>query len=294
MLVIGIDAGGSAVRGRSDAGFFCLEEPSNARTMGAELAAERILRVVNALAKGEAVDALYVGAAGAGDPAVAADLMAALARELGEQCVIGVGDDLHIALRAAIDEDGAALIAGTGSIAYAEVAGKRYRSGGYGPVLGDEGSGFAIGADALRLTLRVLDGRAPRNALTDEIVQRVSGDAYDFVALANDSGKIAAVAPTVIECASNGELEASAIVERAADALYVLAHNVAKKIAADRALGEHELPMALCGGLLLHQPFLSDLVKQHLQKLHEVRVVAGADPALGALKVAHASLTVRS
>ena len=63
---------------------------------------------------------------------------------------------------------GVVCVAGTGSIAFGvNRAGERARAGGWGHLLGDEGSGYAIGLEALRAVCRASDGRGPQTALTD-------------------------------------------------------------------------------------------------------------------------------
>ena len=105
----------------------------------------------------DAFDALVVGAAGAGDTVIASALESAL-RAYFPRGTIVVHDDAEIALRAAVPHgDGVVLIAGTGSIAYARVGEEVHRAGGYGYLLGDDGSGFAIGRAALAQMLRWYD-----------------------------------------------------------------------------------------------------------------------------------------
>ncbi|MEI3013924.1 MAG: hypothetical protein V8T36_03730 [Ruthenibacterium lactatiformans] len=59
-------------------------------------------------------------------------------------------------------------MAGTGSICFGrDAAGKTARSGGYGHKIDDEGSGYALGRDALAAVVRAQDGRGPRTLLTD-------------------------------------------------------------------------------------------------------------------------------
>ncbi len=298
-LAIGVDAGGTAVRGRTDHDVYTLAEPANARSVGIETTAARILRVIEELSKGRVVDAVHVGAAGAGDPAIAAALMVALGEALPQACVVGVGDDIRIALRAAIDGDGVALIAGTGSIAYAEIGGRRYRAGGYGPLLGDEGSGFAIGAAALRLTLRALDARATGDRLTAQIEREYGSDAYAILgrtrAIAGDASGIAAAAPIVLACAEAGVPSATEVVEGAVADLFALVKSVLGKIGAEHPeLKDARFPLALCGGLLGHETILTQSLKQRLHaEFPALLVVDGGDPALGALKAAKASLSHR-
>ncbi len=66
---------------------------------------------------------------------------------------------------------GVAVVAGTGSMAFARAAdGRTARAGGWGPLLGDEGSGYAIALAGLRAAARAADGRAPATPLTDRLL----------------------------------------------------------------------------------------------------------------------------
>ena len=81
---------------------------------------------------------------------------------------------MRASLLRAVRETGAGivLVAGTGSIAYAQdAAGASFRAGGYGYLLGDDGSGFAIGLAAARHLARVLDGRSPADPLSEQTAQ---------------------------------------------------------------------------------------------------------------------------
>jgi len=62
-------------------------------------------------------------------------------------------------------EDGISVIAGTGSMAYGEYAGRSARAGGWGELIGDEGSAYWIAREGMNLFSRMSDGRAPRGPL---------------------------------------------------------------------------------------------------------------------------------
>ena len=61
--------------------------------------------------------------------------------------------------------DGISVIAGTGSMAYGEYAGRAARAGGWGELIGDEGSAYWIAREGMNLFSRMSDGRAPRGPL---------------------------------------------------------------------------------------------------------------------------------
>ena len=67
------------------------------------------------------------------------------------------------------DAQGIAVVAGTGSIAYGEYAGRSARAGGWGELFSDEGSAFWLAREALALFSRMNDGRAPKGPLHELI-----------------------------------------------------------------------------------------------------------------------------
>src|SRR5438128_1339137 len=69
------------------------------------------------------------------------------------------------------DAPGIVIVSGTGSIAYGRNAnGEAARAGGWGHMIGDEGSGYWIGREALTAVMRAADGRGPATGLSDDIL----------------------------------------------------------------------------------------------------------------------------
>jgi N-acetylmuramic acid 6-phosphate etherase len=289
-LLVGVDAGGTrtvaaAQRGEDPPTVFT-GEGANANLCGIESAAETIARAVARIAADETPSAIGVGAAGAGRYAVRAALTDALRARFPETTIL-VTDDAQIALRGAIGSgDAIALIAGTGSIAYAEIGVKRLRAGGGGFALGDEGSGYAIGSAALRLLLRAFGGRSPRDPLLDALSLRTgANDAEQLIAYAYGGrttvAAVAAVAPIVLEYADAGERSAVKIVQIAAGELFDLVRAIVR--AAE--VGAAEVPLAFCGGLLAKNGLLTYLIETRVAAdLPNLRIVKdGGAPYLGAL-----------
>ncbi|KKZ73335.1 BadF/BadG/BcrA/BcrD ATPase family protein, partial [Streptomyces showdoensis] len=141
--------------------------------------------------------------------------------------------------------DGLVLIAGTGAAA-ARVAGRRAirAADGDGWLLGDAGSGFWLGREALRAVLRSLDGRGPSTALTGPVGALCGGLAKEDVvryAYGAEPVRLAALSPVVVEAAGAGDEVASALLDRAADEL----------CATVAALGPRPgEPLVVTGGLL--------------------------------------------
>ena len=174
----------------------------------------------------------------------------------------GVGGELEIcgdeeiALDAAFqDGPGILLIAGTGSNAIGRATdGRIFGAGGWGPVLGDEGSGYWIGLEAIRTSLRALD-QDPRRDETAErslvllnAIGKHLGVASlgELVALANlrapstnaNPPDFAALAPVVAECAAAEDPIAGSVLRRAGEELASLVTKVHRKLEiADRGSG---------------------------------------------------------
>ncbi|MGA8535327.1 MAG: BadF/BadG/BcrA/BcrD ATPase family protein, partial [Candidatus Tumulicola sp.] len=194
---------------------------------------------------------------------------------------VAVTHDAHIALRAAVPAgDGIVLIAGTGSLAYADVRGKRFRAGGGGYALGDDGSGYAIGSAALKLLLRYFEGRAPRTALVEALAAHSGAEnAGDLIAFVYGTGSpvatVAAVAPVVLELANAGERAATKVVQAAAMELFELVRSVCALAQA----GEIELPLAFSGGLLNENGMLTYLIETRIgNDLPYLRIIKGGPP----------------
>ena len=150
---------------------------------------------------------------------------------------------------------GVAVIAGTGSIAVGRSTdGRLARAGGWGYLLGDEGSGYAIAMQALNAVTRSADGRGGKTPLTEKLLGAMSlQKPQDTIAAVYRGGwdrtAIAALAPIVFEVAENGDEIALSIVERQAGEL---AHVIA---AVARTLAFQAFPLAIAGGALLNSDY---------------------------------------
>jgi N-acetylglucosamine kinase-like BadF-type ATPase len=290
-LLIGIDAGGTstvcAVE-RDGAVAQSAGAPVNLRTLGAERAAQRIAETIGEAAGTQAIDAVAIGAAGASESSLA-QALAAYLRARFPRTRIAVYDDALIALRAGVPAgDGMVLIAGTGSVAYGIFGDRVVRAGGYGPLLGDEGSGFAIGRAALALTLRGMDGRAPADALGAAVAAAIGArDAAGLLARVHEGGEpvaaIAALAPLVVERAGSGERSASKIIQAAALDLSEMVKAVVKASGV-----AEELPLVFAGGLLAANSLLSFLIETRLGSDLPMLAPVKSPPApvFGALAIA--------
>lgn len=289
-IAVGVDAGGSktavirAVDGET--GRIEVREGANASQRGAEGAAAIIADAVESTLEGATPHAIFVGAAGAARQEVRDAIEGAL-RSRFASARIQVRDDAYIALRASVpDGDGVVVIAGTGSIAYAQHGEQGYRCGGYGYLLGDDGSGFAIGSAGIGHVLRSYDGRVPRDELVAALevhlgVRDLEGVLQSVYRCEHPVGIVADAARIVLAVAQSGERSATKIVQGAALALGELVKSVIKR--AD--LTGAAVPIVLAGGMLQSNSLLTYLLETRLLNEHPSMPVSkrAAEPCFGAL-----------
>ncbi|MER9840929.1 N-acetylglucosamine kinase [Mesorhizobium australicum] len=188
-----------------------------------------------------------------------------------------VSDGIGACLGAHSGQDGAIVIAGTGSIGLGFVEGRDLRAGGYGFPISDEGSGADLGLKAVQLAWRAHDGRHERTALLAEVMQRFAGDPMEAVAWMDRASATdyAALAPMVMRHADQGDPVGRRIVQGAAEQIDMLV----------RVLFEKGAPrVTLLGGLASPlEPWLSPDVRRRLKP-------ADGDAVSGAIILAKRSV----
>ncbi|MCA1644913.1 MAG: hypothetical protein LC797_05375 [Chloroflexi bacterium] len=172
------------------------------------------------------------------------------------QADVRISNDALIALWGGLaGQDGVAVLAGTGSIALARAAdGREGRAGGWGYLLGDEGSGYWLGREAVAAYLRMLEGRASASVLTRLIATALGRQAQSVPQLiawlnADQSQvwRLANLAPLVSQAAAAGEPLARDILSRAAEALADLACTAARQVWGSTL--PRPLSVTCCGGV---------------------------------------------
>jgi N-acetylglucosamine kinase-like BadF-type ATPase len=170
---------------------------------------------------------------------------------LGIAAKVHVASDFDAAMQDAFGAGpGILVIAGTGSSAWGRAQdGRCLRAGGWGHVIGDEGSGYALGRAALMLAMREFDGRGENAGFMQSILAQTGAATEDGLvrwAAAASKSDVAALAGIVFDAARNGALSAQDAVE---DAAAEIAMHVAALY--DR-LGPWDVPpaVALAGGLI--------------------------------------------
>lgn len=199
---------------------------------------------------------ICIGAAGLSNPTVAARLTSNI-RECGYQGGLLINGDQEAALCGALEgEYGIILIAGTGSICFGQnEAGLSHRTGGFGYLIDDEGSGYSIGRDLLTAVVRAHDGRSPETVITGmvyqqlqvETVQQIIGFVYDKNTNKKD---IAALAPILSEACAMGDKAALSIAAKSGSALFELVIPVVEKLSLQEGV------LAMAGSVLLKNAFV--------------------------------------
>lgn len=236
---LGVDGGGTGCRARieDEVGAVLgqgLSGPATTR-LGIEAAWASIARAYGAAAEEAGFGAAEfrrtvagIGLAGIGRKGALEALRAIGHPFLG---IDFTSDGMGACLGAHSGLDGAIVIAGTGSIGLGFVEGRSLRVGGYGFPISDEGSGADLGLKAVQLALRAHDGRHDRSALLSEVMQRFQDDPMEAVAWMDraTATDYAALAPTVMRHADQGDAAGRRIVQAAAEQIDTLVRTLFDK-----------------------------------------------------------------
>lgn len=228
-----------------------------------------------------------VGLAGISSEGVRAWAEASFGEVLtGELMLTG---DEEIALEAAFGENpGVLVIAGTGSHVVGRCSnGSRMTAGGWGPMLGDEGSGHWIGLEGIRSGLRALDRGLPSCLLREVYALWGINSIGALVAKANSRPRpdFAALAEGVARCAAQGDALAKSVLERAGEELAAQVSIVVSKMRAAGCEARDAERVAFTGSVLSRIPAVYAAMTQSLRRSHPQSKVEDrpAEPIEGAL-----------
>ena len=300
---IGVDGGGTKTVGvLIDATGTLLAhvraESTNLHAVGPELARQRLLALSDSLLLQASVSAselagIGLGMSGVGRPEERAQVAGWMqARFPTVACF--VDNDAVTALAAATGGDlfGIVVISGTGMIVLGiDRQGRRRRAGGWGPLIGEPGGGFSLGAAALNAVAEAADEIGPPTLLTAALLGHLDltnpadlvGWAYADVSWA----RYASLAPQVVQCAQAGDAVSSAILDHAADALAQRVLAVMRRL----DLTATFFPCVFTGGNLAPGP-LADRLQARLALLapHAQVTRPQVDAAVGAAWLAKAQI----
>ena len=199
-------------------------------------------------------------------------------------------NDAELVLSALPGAVGIALIAGTGSIALGRDAqGSSARAGGWGHLIGDEGSGYDLGRRCLQAVARATDGRGQATKLVELLLKRwkldnasdIIGRVYNEPEI--DKTAIAALSPLVCAAARDGDEIACGILEDAAHELALALVAVKNRL----DFPDKQVPLALGGGLVLHEASFREQVIHAIGKYVSIGdITLVEEPALSGARTA--------
>ena len=302
-FVIGIDGGGTKTAALiADLKGNILAQhvggPSNLQIMGVEKSTRVIMSLIQ-----ECCDSVgcspknilctTVGLAGAGRPDDRKKIAEGIRHVISSKKVtlrkVRIESDARIALEGAFNGGaGIIVIAGTGSIAFGkDERGNIHRAGGWGRILGDEGSGYFIGKEGLKAVCQHLDGRSAPTLLSAMVARKfgLKTPADIIMAIYKNNFDLASLAPIVFKAAEKGDVPSTAIVERASVELAEQVRAIVVKFQNGfPAPARGRLPLSFVGGLIENETPLTRALRRQISKsITIVDIVPPfAPPAAGA------------
>ncbi len=295
--IIGIDGGGTKTVGllTTETGKYIAKVqagPSNYHVVGTERTQGVLKEIINQLSVHVGKTALdsirfCIGMAGLGREEDR-EVIGQICNEIGINRYRILTHDAHIALVGGIGkQEGIIVISGTGSIVYGiNSNGVEARAGGWGYLLGDEGSGYDIALKGLQAVARAADKRVPPTELTHLILNKLElNEPNNLIRWTHAASRdeIAQLAEMVFKAVEIGDTKAEKIIDSAVSELACAVETVVMQLELT-----HPFEIVFSGGNLLHQPILSDKLRRWIEK-----IIIGAsvifpkhEPAYGAVLLA--------
>jgi N-acetylglucosamine kinase len=298
--LIGMDGGGTKTKCvltdyNQKVLYECQGGPSNFLIIGTEKVSETILSLIlesvdkSKISVAE-IGSILIGTTGAGRVSDAEKLkndFVSFAKEKGYQFnSFNVDSDARIALEGAFSgKSGALLIAGTGSIIFGkDSSGNIHRVGGFGRLIGDEGSGNTIGRRGLNEIAKAFDGRGCNTLMTELLKNEfgIKDSSHLITEVYRNNFDMASFAPKVIEAAQLGDEIANKILEEESDQLLLHVKSIFK------LLNEETMKLCLFGGTITTDNLYAKMFKAKLE-LHfpDVFLIPAENPPeIGAVLLA--------
>lgn len=210
--------------------------------------------------------------------------------------VIGVHHDIRIALAGALaGRSGLVLITGTGSACYGiNEKGDDWRSGGWGQMLADEGSGYWLGRKAMQAAVQAADGRGAKTRLLDDVMKLLRLDHINDIMhrvyhIGLSRAETAGLAQLVMDAVRDGDVVAQSILTRGIDELALTVEAAARKL---HMLDTPEISMV--GGLQnVVDIFVEPLQDAIRKRLPGCRIIQPEyEPVIGACLLALQNLDI--
>jgi N-acetylglucosamine kinase-like BadF-type ATPase len=304
-LVLGADGGGTKTMGllAESTGALLASgrgDGSNQNVIGIENAARNLAGLIETLARTAGrpvaeIGSVVLGLAGAGaerDREVLIGAIQARLHAMGLPTLpISIQTDGRIALEGAFNGGpGVVAVAGTGSVVMGKTPdGETLSIGGWGRVIGDEGSGYFIGLEALRAVSREIDGRGEAGSLRASIPSRFGLETREGIiaAIYREKFDIPSIAPVVLEAAEAGDQVALEILARAAREFSLQVITAVERLGLQGGTG-----VVMIGGLIDHDTIYARMLAAEIKKASpavDFRAPMNG-PAHGALLLAMAGL----
>jgi N-acetylglucosamine kinase-like BadF-type ATPase len=272
----------------------CSGGPSNILVFGTETVSENILQLIKECTDKfnlsfNDIAAVVVGTAGAGRKSDAEklenDFRRYAAFQAAEFKTFHVESDARIALEGAFSgKPGSILISGTGSIMFGkDKKDNLIRVGGFGRIIGDEGSGYALGRKALTAASKEYDGRGEKTMITQLLNEKhdiLSSDTL-ITEVYRNNFDVALAATIVTEAASKGDKAALQIIDEETGELLQMIHVMYKRIK------ENKMNISLIGSLITGDNLFAETFREKLSELKNVNIMEPEhSPAMGAVLLA--------
>ena len=294
---IGIDGGGTKTHciiadETKKQLFECYGEATNFLTIGTKLACNILISLIHECKSrlgigSEQIASIFVAVSGAGRSSDAQFLEEEFHKSTKQYSNVYFDGDAIAALTGAFHEDaGIILISGTGSIILGKDRnGNMYRAGGFGRIIGDEGSGYAIGRKGLSAISKQLDGRGEATLMTKYLNQKFQISSADelITAIYRNNFDISSFAPYVLAAAEQGDDIAFEIVNEAVNELISLVRTVRNKITPEK------MSLVLTGSLISSDNILSHKLHGKIREIFPDIFINTAknSPAYGAMMLGY-------
>ena len=286
-VIIGLDIGGTKTRGvRFEDGVAVADQSAGSANVQNVTPEQAALNLADLFARigGGTVSQVYAGAGGI-DTHDDAAALAALIEPHVPGAKVTVVHDSRLLLAAGGASTGVAVIAGTGSAAWGRnAAGEEARAGGWGYLLGDEGSGYWLGREAVRHSLRRMNQGLAADQLTAALLAACGVDHPNrLIALFHspETGRRfwAQQARLVVDAAAAGHEASQKLLDQAGKDLADLAAQALRKLGIQG-------PVILGSGLGMNVVRLQESFRTALAAagISDVRILH-QDPVFGVLRL---------
>ena len=299
-LIIGIDGGGTKTKcvlcnDKLDVIYETQSGPSNFLTIGTDSVADTIISLVNDCCNSQnlsisEISAIILGTTGAGRESDAQSMEQAVRTKVSAKNLhltnFNVVSDARIALEGAFSGlPGSILIAGTGSIMFGkDQNGNIHRVGGFGRLIGDEGSGLTIGKKGLSVLAKFFDGRGKETLLKQKIKDsfNICTQSELITNVYNNQISIQEIAPLVIQAANEGDEPCRTILDEETNELLLHISAMYKH------LNEEKMKLAFIGGTITSENSYSKMLRDKIKLFMPDIIIQEPDypPEIGAVIMA--------